>query len=298
MTQIQTADAKDYKLGAPPPRKPASGARAGGLSTTERAAALPAPTRNIEQAKRDIVEYGVCIVADVLTPDQLARARRAFYHAAEEDRARGQEQKFALDYAEDGSNQRVWNLLSRDPIFCDLVEHPMALELVKSVLGWPSLLGNISGNLTGPGGGEMVLHADQIFVPEPWPTAPQGFNVGWCLDEFTEANGATRIVPHSHLRHTAPTADDQDIDTVPLEAPAGSMIGFESRLWHKTGDNVTQDQRRAGAFSWYTRPIYRAQENWFLSLDPRVRQFASDEMLVLLGYKAEGLGLVNGTSPV
>ena len=50
-------------------------------------------------------------------------------------------------------------------------------------------------------------------------------------------------------------------------------------------------------FAWYTKPIYRAQENWFLSLRPEVRQFASDEALVLLGYKAEGLGLVNGVSP-
>jgi ectoine hydroxylase-related dioxygenase (phytanoyl-CoA dioxygenase family) len=208
---------------------------------------------DIEQAKRDIVEYGVCIVADVLTPDQLVRPRRGFHHAAKEDRARGEERKFGLDNAEDESNQQVWNLLSRDPIFCELVEHPMALELVKSVLG------NISGNLTGPGGGEMVLHADQIFVPEPRPTARQGFNVGSRLDEFAEANGATRIVPRSHLRHTAPTAADQDIDSVPLEAPAGSTIGFESRLWHKTGDNVTQDQRRAGAFPWYTRPIRRAR---------------------------------------
>ena len=43
--------------------------------------------------------------------------------------------------------------------------------------------------------------------------------------------------------------------------------------------------------------IYRTQENWFLSLDPLVRQHASDELLVLLGYKAEGLGLVYGASP-
>jgi ectoine hydroxylase-related dioxygenase (phytanoyl-CoA dioxygenase family) len=297
MAQAQSADSKGYTLGAAPPRKAPGSTRTSTLSPAERAAALPPATRDIEQAKRDIAEYGICIVADVLTPDQLARARKAFYHAAEEDRARGQEQKFGLDYAEDDSNQRVWNLLSRDPIFSDLVEHPIALELVKSVLGWPALLGNISGNLTGPGGGEMVLHADQIFVPEPWPSEPQGFNVAWCLDDFTEANGATRIVPRSHLRHTAPTDADQDIDTVPLEAPAGTMVAFESRLWHKTGNNVTQNERRAGAFAWYTRPIYRAQENWFLSLDPRVRQFASDDMLVLLGYKADGLGLVNGTSP-
>lgn len=227
----------------------------------------------------------------------MKRARTAFYHAAEEDRSRGQEQKFSLDYEEDNSNQRVWNLLSRDPIFSDLVTNPAGLELVKHIIGWPALLGNISGNMTGPGGGEMVLHADQIFVPEPWPAEPQGCNVAWCLDEFTEENGATRIVPGSHRRHTAPVEADQQTPTIALEAPAGCIVVFESRLWHKTGNNVTKNERRAGAFAWYTKPIYRQQENWFLSLDPRVKQFASDEMLTLLGYKAEGLGLVNGVSP-
>ena len=84
---------------------------------------------------------------------------------------------------------------------------------------------------------------------------------------------------------------------MPLEAPAGSIVAFESRLWHKTGNNSTRSERRAGVFAWYTRPIYRAQENWFLSLNRQIRQFASDDMLVLLGYKAEGLGLVYGKSP-
>jgi len=142
-----------------------------------------------------------------------------------------------------------------------------------------------------------VLHADQIFVPQPWPTDPQGFNVAWCLDDFTEENGATRMVPGSHRWHRPPGPDDADIETVPLEAPAGSIVAFESRIWHKTGFNSTNDQRRAGVFAWYTKPIYRQQENWFLSLNPQIRQFASEEMLVLLGYKTEGLGLVYGASP-
>ena len=155
-------------------------------------AALPAPTADLEQARRDILDYGVAIVPDVLSGETLKRARDALYRAADDDRARGREQKFGLDYGHDETNRRVWNVLSRDPVFEDLVQHPAALQLVKSVLGWPCLLGNISANITGPGGGEMVLHADQIFVPEPWPAEPQGANVAWCLDDFTEANGATR----------------------------------------------------------------------------------------------------------
>jgi ectoine hydroxylase-related dioxygenase (phytanoyl-CoA dioxygenase family) len=259
--------------------------------------ALPPPTRDIETGLCDIAEFGLCIIPDVLNGPALRQTRDALYRAAEADRLRGREQKFGLDYAHDETNQRVWNVLGRDPLFEDMVEHPTALAFVRAVLGWPALLGNVSANITGPGGGEMVLHADQIFVPEPWSQEPQGLNVAWCLDDFTEENGATRIAPGSHKLNRAPRPDEAGVETIPLEAPAGSIVVFESRVWHKTGFNRTHDQRRAGVFAWYTRPIYRTQENWFLSLSPSFRQHASEEMLVLLGYKTTGLGLVNGASP-
>ncbi len=260
--------------------------------------ALPPPARDVEEGLAHIRDHGLCIMTGVLSGDTLERARGALYRAAADDRARGRERKFSLDYGHDESNQRVWNCLSRDPVFEDMAEHPTALAFVKTILGWPALLGNISANITGPGGGEMVLHADQIFVPEPWSADPQGMNVAWLLDDFTEANGATRIVPGSHKLNRAPRPDEGEVATVPLEAPAGSIVVFESRVWHKTGFNRAENENRAGVFAWYTKPIYRAQENWFLSLDPAIRNFASEDMLVLLGYKADGLGLVYGASPV
>ncbi len=266
------------------------------LTQDSRASALPSPTRDLEQGLSDIREHGLAIAPDVLSGDALKRTREALYRAAESDRARGREQKFALDYAHDDTNQRVWNVLSRDPLFEDLAFHRIAVDYVRAVLGWPALLGNISANITGPGGGEMVLHADQIFVPEPWPAEPQGLNVAWCLDDFTAANGATRFVPGSHRLNRAPRPGETPA-TVAIEAPAGSVVVFESRVWHQTGINTTAAERRAGVFAWYTRPIYRTQENWFLSLRPEIRQFADEERLVLLGYKTQGLGLVNGASP-
>jgi ectoine hydroxylase-related dioxygenase (phytanoyl-CoA dioxygenase family) len=259
--------------------------------------AVPPPTRDLDQGLRNIAEYGLTIVPGVLDGDVLQRTREALYRAAASDRARGREQKFTLDYAHDETNQRVWNVLSRDPLFEDLAFHPLAVAYVKALLGWPALLGNISANITGPGGGEMVLHADQIFVPEPWPAEPQGLNVAWCLDDFTEANGATLFAPGSHRLNRAPRPEEAGVETVAMEAEAGSIVVFESRVWHKTGFNRTASERRAGVFAWYTRPIYRTQENWFLSLRPDVRQFASEEALVLLGYRTTGLGLVNGASP-
>lgn len=258
---------------------------------------LPAPTTDMQQGLRNIAEYGFTIMPAVLTGERLKATRDALYRAADSDRSRGREQKFSLDYEADSSNQRVWNVLSRDPLFEDLAFHPLAIDYVKAVLGWPALLGNLSANITGPGGGEMLLHADQIFVPEPWSSEPQGLNIAWCLDDFTDANGATRFVPGSHKLNRMPDGADHECETLPLEAEAGSIVIFESRVWHKTGNNRTAAETRAGVFGWYTKPIYRQQENWFLSLSPDIRQFASEDALVLLGYKTEGLGLVYGQSP-
>lgn len=258
---------------------------------------LPAPTRDWDQGLRDIAEHGFAIIPDVLTGDTLTRTREALYRAAESDLARGRVQRLSLDYEDDTTNQRVANVLSRDPLFEDMAFHPLAVHFLKNVVGWPALLSNLSANITGPGGGEMPLHADQIFIPEPWPNRPQGVNVAWCLNDFTEANGATRIVPGSHKLNRAPTEADQALETVAVEAPAGSVFVFESRLWHKTGNNRTATEQRAGVFGWYSNAIYRQQENWFLSLRPEIVQFASEEKLIMLGYKSWGFGMMNGKSP-
>ena len=257
---------------------------------------LPAPTRDTADALRNLRELGVCVIPELLTREQLRRAHDAMYLAAEDDAKRGRAQHgFGLDV--DERNLRVWNLLNRDPVFSDLVEHPVAMELVRATLGWPALLSNISGNITGPGTSRGVLHADQIFVPEPWSAAPQGMNVAWCIDDFTLENGATQVVVGSHHWNRMPTEADADVRMVSVEAPAGSAIAFESRIWHRTGANTSRDKRRAAVFPFYTTPIYRTQENWFLSLSPGVANAASETLLTLLAYKSDGFGLVYGRSP-
>lgn len=257
---------------------------------------LPAPTDDLDRAEQDLRDHAICAVTGVLDADTLRSLHDDLYDAANDDRSNGSERAgFVLD--PDATNQRVWNLLNRSPAFVDLAEHPVALRLLRSVLGWPMLLGNISGNITGPGGGAGVLHADQLFVPQPWPAAPQGANAAWCIDDFTADVGATCFVPASHLRNQPPQAGES-ASAIPYEAPAGSLIVFDSRVWHQTGANVTTGRSRGAVFGWYTRPIYRTQENWFLSLGPTVKETASEQMLELLGYKTQGLGLVNGSSPV
>ena len=262
----------------------------------DRPLAVPSPTTDLDQARADLARTGLAVMADVLQGEQLALVREVLYRTARTDRERG---RFPA-YEGDGVAhpfQWVPNLPSRDPVFLDLVEHPLALTFVREVLGWPALLSNISAIITGPGNEPQPLHADMSYMPEPWGGI-QGINIVWCVDDFTDDVGATRIVPGSHLRNTKPRAADQDVETVPLEAPAGSMIAMEGRVWHGTGRNTSADRTRAGIFSWFTLPIYLPQENWWLTLDQSIRKYGSDELKVLFGYKVmAGFGLQFGASP-
>lgn len=85
--------------------------------------ALPRTTSDLEQAYTDLDEHGACIIADALPPALLSEIRTATYRAAENDRrfVWGEQYQYGNDH---GINQRVWNLPSRDPVFCHLAELP------------------------------------------------------------------------------------------------------------------------------------------------------------------------------
>jgi ectoine hydroxylase-related dioxygenase (phytanoyl-CoA dioxygenase family) len=251
----------------------------------------PRPTTDLDQARADLEAHGACVVRDALDADCLKEVRAALYWAADSDRKRGWRKAYQYG-ADDPVNQRVWNLPSRDPVFCDLVEHPAAMHFVRQVLGWPALLSSMSANITAGGGESMMLHADQGYMPLPW-SRPLGINVAWCVDAFTADNGATCYVPGSHRLNRNRTPDDPTPQLEPVEAPAGAMIVMDGRLWHTNGQN-RNGVSRAGIFSWYTLPIYLPQENWFLSLNPAVRQFGSETLQTLLGFRPQILGRING----
>ncbi len=127
------------------------------ITRTEPQSMLPAITQDIEQAKSDIAEYGLALLANQLNRVQLQAARAATYHGAEEDVRLGREaDKFGLDYGT--GNVRVWNILNRHPVFCDMVQAPRVLALLEAIVGWPALLGNISANIAEPGSDGGAWH--------------------------------------------------------------------------------------------------------------------------------------------
>ena len=61
---------------------------------------------------------------------------------------------------------------------------------MRTAIGWPALPGTLSANIVGPGAGQSMLHADQIFVPDPWPTQPQGITGGIPLNDRIDTGAA------------------------------------------------------------------------------------------------------------
>lgn len=246
-------------------------------------------TTSVDAAHADLDEHGYCLIENALPAERVRSLRDRLSELAE------QEIRDGTDYVyENGCNQRVWQLLNKGKMFEELAEDPFGLKLTARMLGPEFLLSNIDANIAGPGGNPMFLHADQSFAPPPWPEYALVSNIMWMLDDFTPENGATRIVPGSHLRNGPP--DYSTIpETVPVCAPAGTAMVFDGRLWHQTGANVTVDERRFGILAYYCRPFMRQQENFFVSLRPDVLEHLTPRLRHLLGWDHYlSLGMIDG----
>ena len=155
--------------------------------------ALPPLTDDVEQAKADLAELGIARIADALSADDVAALRQRLVEQAAAEAAAG----VAFFDGGDGANQRVWNLPSKGEVFRDLLRHPVVRTFARHVLEGDYCLSSHTANIAGPGGAAMALHSDQGYAPRDI-AKPLAMNVMWMLNEFTEDNGATRLVPGSH----------------------------------------------------------------------------------------------------
>ena len=257
------------------------------MATSLKPLTLPPLTTDFEEAKGHLAEYGLARIAGALPPAEVASTLERLKEQAAAERAAG------LAFLEsDGANQRVWNLPSKGQVFRDLLTKPPVREFARHLLG-DYCLSSHTANIAGPGGTPQGLHSDQGYVPRSIDL-PLTMNVMWMLVDFTDANGATRMVPGSH-RIMAEPPRDTPTETIAGTGPAGTALVFDGRLWHGTGANVTDDSLRYGVLTYFCRPWVRPQENYTLSTHPDVVAGADTELLQLLGFRVwRTLGGVQG----
>jgi fumagillin biosynthesis dioxygenase len=245
--------------------------------------AAPATTLEASAIDAALKKDGFCVVPNVLSAAELERVHAAIETAIEKTRTEhGGTFNSLID--PNASSIRLNNLPDFDPIFVDLLRHPEALPIMRRLLGPDAYVANFSANIAMPGAGAMRIHSDQaLIMPGPW-TDCLAMNIIWCFDDVRRENGATRYIPGSHLwqrlEDVPPDAEDR---LQSFTAPAGSLIAMEGRMWHTSGANTTESERRSMAFAYYVRGFLRGQVNWDVTLSEKTKSSLDEDARQLLG---------------
>lgn len=185
------------------------------------------------------------------------------------------------------ATRRVYNLLAHGEVWQRVPVHPNVLPVVEGVLDRGCLISSLSSIDIGPGETAQPIHADDQLIPIPKPHPPVVCNTMWALTDFTEENGATRLVPGSHLAAASPDYG-RDYESIAAAMPRGSVLVWHGSLWHGGGANRTGD-RRVGIAMNYCAGYVRQQENQQLGLSPDLVRTFPRRLQELVGY-----GIYNG----
>ena len=240
----------------------------------------------VDSVVAGIEDDGYVIVEGVLTPEEVAATRAGLQDVlAATPTGRNDFEGFAT--------QRVYALFAKTRAFDAPATLPLLLGVLDRVLG-PHQLSAPVGIQIGPGEKAQALHRDDSVYPLPTPHQDVVVNTMWPLDDFTEANGATRLVPRSHHRDERP----DETDLVFAEMPAGSAMFYVGSLWHGGGANRT-DRPRLGVILEYVASWLRPQENHLLAVPRDVVAGLPERLQELLGYNIYPpfVGYVDGRHP-
>jgi len=196
-------------------------------------------------------------------------------------------------------SERVYALLAKAPSIAALIEHTEVLAVVDAILPPHYLLSAALAIQVHPGEKPQAFHIDDSGngLPLAAPRPPLGVSTMWAIDDFTETNGATEIVPGSH-RWNAPRAPTER-EIVKAVMPAGSVCVFLGNVLHRGGANRSAGSR-LGITPQYCAPVLRQIENMVLAVPPDIAGRYSARVQALLGYSVVEpgfMGYVDGRHP-
>ena len=195
--------------------------------------------------------YGYLNLGQLLTPEQVKqvneRLAELLQSEGEHAGAELQESKYIRHPKEEGAD-RLADLVNKGMIFDIFYTHPRVLAGIEAVLGQHYKFSSLNYRAAKPGKGLQKLHVDwkNTVVSGSYKVC----NSIWLLDDFTEYNGATRIVPKTHKLGILPeeamaNPAEKHPDEIRIIAPAGSVFIFNSHVWHGGTTNQTTHDRRS-----------------------------------------------------
>ncbi len=249
---------------------------------------LPA-SANGDEVAAVLEQDGVVVVDRVVSPvtlDEVAQELRPWMEAT----------RPGPDDFAGRRTRRTGGLVARSPKCRDLVMNPLVLATNRKFLSQAT---SFQLHLTqviaiGPGEPAQQIHRDQWAYD--FFSFPKGFEVQcntlWAMTDFTERNGATRVIPGSN--HYDDKLKFKEADTEPAEMEKGSVLFYSGSLYHGGGANHS-DATRYGINITYNVSWLRQEENQYLSVPFEIARTLPVELLRLMGYArgAYALGYVD-----
>ena len=249
---------------------------------------------------------GYLIFERVLSPDHVAEIRTALAPYLERDLT-------GRNDFEGLKTNRVYALLAKSSLFAELAIHPLALAFAEAELGPSCLLSALLAINLHPGETVQPWHFDDSGARIPRPRPALGISTFWAIDDTTEQNGATEIIPGSHLwdgqyiegavqpAHFTNEADHDEgnrPDAVKLTMPSGSLAITKGTLWHRGGANRS-DRPRLIITPQYCAGWLRQLENMVLAVPADIAKGLPERARELIGYSIHPafMGHVDGRHP-
>jgi ectoine hydroxylase-related dioxygenase (phytanoyl-CoA dioxygenase family) len=180
--------------------------------------------------------------------------------------------------------RRIFNLIARGPRFRDIVLNETVLASVEAILGEGFLLSGTTSMHISPGETPQLLHPDDGMVRLPRPHPATMVTTLWALSDFTEENGATRLVPRSHLQKAVTPGAQEVPGQIAAEMPAGSVLVLHASTWHGGGPNSTPAFERYGLSIQFVGGWCRQQQNLMLGTSPELVAQYPRRLQELIGY--------------
>ena len=250
-----------------------------------------APDREADAHTDTVRREGFVVLPGVLSPAEVAAMR-----AALAPWLRGE--RMGRNDFEGFRSERVYALLAKDPALALLVEHPRLLAIVDRLLAPHYLLSAFLAIQVHPGETAQGWHFDDGGCRLPRPRPMHGVSAMWALHDFTEENGATQVIPRSHLFGDDAPPPKSDA-AVSICMPAGSLMVFAGTLLHR-GAASRGGGTRLGVTPQYCQSWLRQIENMALAVPPDAARRLSPRVQELLGYsivEPSFMGYVNGLHP-
>ena len=253
---------------------------------------------------------GVAMVEDAIPPELLSSLNAEFDGLLREARPGTPNHiEMLIDFM-GHKTVRIDGLPGKSKAFVDLVQHPLALGMADHYL-LPSCLHYLlsTAQLIEIQSEETVQHLhrdDTAWMRPPIPNdrtvapGPDAVQleviVLYALCDFTVENGATRVVPGSHL--WPDKRKPQEHEVVAAEMEAGSAIYYLGKTLHGGGPNRTPDQLRRALFLGFSLGWLRTKENFFISTPIEAVKEMPKRVQQLLGYETHGgIGVVDVGCP-